>query len=51
MEAYTLTDKIMQYLNEDPHQFDFIAVNYANTDMVGHTGNFESAKRSSYNFV
>ncbi len=47
MEAYTLTDKIMQYLNEDPHQFDFIAVNYANTDMVGHTGNFESAKRSA----
>lgn len=47
MEAYTLTDKIMQYIDQDPYQFDFIAVNYANTDMVGHTGNFDAAKRSA----
>ena len=47
MEAFLVTDKILQYINEDPYQFDFIAVNYANCDMVGHTGSFDAAKRAT----
>ena len=47
MEVFTVTDKIMQYIDEDPNQFDFIAVNFANCDMVGHTGNFDAAKRAT----
>ena len=47
MEVFTVTDKLMQYIDEDPYQFDFIAVNYANCDMVGHTGNFDAAKKAT----
>ncbi len=47
MEAFTVADKVMQYLTADPYQFDFIAINFANTDMVGHTGVFDAAKRSA----
>ncbi len=47
MEVFTVTDKIMQYIDEDPYQFDFIAVNYANCDMVGHTGNIGAAKKAT----
>ncbi|QSZ41108.1 2,3-bisphosphoglycerate-independent phosphoglycerate mutase [Sulfurimonas aquatica] len=31
-------------LNAIDEQYDFIVVNFANGDMVGHTGNFEAAK-------
>lgn len=47
MEAFTVTDKIMQYIDKDPYQFDFIAVNYANCDMVGHTGSIPAAKKAT----
>ncbi len=41
MDAYTVTDEILKRLADNP--YDFIAVNYANGDMVGHTGNMEAA--------
>jgi 2,3-bisphosphoglycerate-independent phosphoglycerate mutase len=40
MEAYNVTDEIFKRLENNPYAF--IAVNYANGDMVGHTGNFEA---------
>lgn len=39
MSAEEITEKI-KYLIDD---YDFVIVNYANGDMVGHTGNYESA--------
>ena len=36
MSAYELTDKVVEAIQSE--QFDFICINYANTDMVGHTG-------------
>jgi 2,3-bisphosphoglycerate-independent phosphoglycerate mutase len=41
MDAYTVTDEILRRLDDNP--YDFIAVNYANGDMVGHTGNMDAA--------
>ncbi|GHV20561.1 2,3-bisphosphoglycerate-independent phosphoglycerate mutase [Planctomycetales bacterium] len=46
MEAFTVTDKIMQYLAQDPYQFGMIVVNYANCDMVGHTGQMFAAQKA-----
>ncbi|MBP5233946.1 MAG: 2,3-bisphosphoglycerate-independent phosphoglycerate mutase [Planctomycetes bacterium] len=46
MECFTVTDKLMQYLAEDPYQFDLIVVNYANCDMVGHTGQPDAARNA-----
>lgn len=37
MSAYLITEDLVRVINEE--RFDFIVVNYANTDMVGHTGN------------
>ncbi|MEL6924269.1 MAG: 2,3-bisphosphoglycerate-independent phosphoglycerate mutase [Bacteroidota bacterium] len=41
--------EITQAISEDirQHQPDFICLNYANTDMVGHTGDFKAAMRSA----
>ena len=39
MSAYLITDKLIEVMNN----YDFIVVNYANGDMVGHTGNLEKA--------
>ena len=39
MSAEEITEKI-KYLIDD---YDFVIVNYANGDMVGHTGNYEAA--------
>lgn len=39
MSAIEVTDKIINEIDN----FDFILVNYANGDMVGHTGNFDAA--------
>lgn len=36
MSAYELTDKVIKEI--ESRAFDFICINYANTDMVGHTG-------------
>jgi 2,3-bisphosphoglycerate-independent phosphoglycerate mutase len=41
MSAYEVTDKLVAAI--DSGRFDFIVVNYANTDMVGHTGNLDAA--------
>ncbi len=44
MEAYNVTDELLKRLENNPYAF--IAVNYANCDMVGHTGNFEASKKA-----
>lgn len=44
MSAYELLDKLLSALDED--KYDFIAVNFANPDMVGHTGSIEATKKA-----
>ncbi|MHB2150896.1 2,3-bisphosphoglycerate-independent phosphoglycerate mutase [Calditrichota bacterium LG25] len=44
MEAYRVTEELLKRLENNPYAF--ILVNYANGDMVGHTGDFEAAKRA-----
>ncbi len=44
MEAYNVTDELLRRLEDNPYQF--IVVNYANGDMVGHTGDFEAARKA-----
>ncbi len=44
MSAYEVTDKLVAAIESDA--YDLIVVNYANTDMVGHTGDFEAARRA-----
>jgi 2,3-bisphosphoglycerate-independent phosphoglycerate mutase len=41
MSAFELTDILIDRINADI--YDFIFVNYANPDMVGHTGNLEAS--------
>ncbi|MGN6671198.1 MAG: 2,3-bisphosphoglycerate-independent phosphoglycerate mutase [Candidatus Nucleicultricaceae bacterium] len=41
MSALELTDRLIQEI--DRNYFDFIVVNYANPDMVGHTGNIAAS--------
>ena len=41
MSAYLVTEKLLEELDKNEH--DVIILNYANTDMVGHTGVFEAA--------
>ena len=41
MSAYEVTDKLIQAMDSKEH--DVIVINYANGDMVGHTGNLEAA--------
>ena len=41
MSAYELTDKLLAKIDED--KYDLIVVNYANPDMVGHTGVMDAA--------
>ena len=40
MSADQLTDKVVEIITSqnDPHKYDLIVINFANTDMVGHTG-------------
>ncbi len=40
MSAYELTDALVEKIDED--QYDLIIANYANPDMVGHTGNLDA---------
>ncbi|MBD5333486.1 MAG: 2,3-bisphosphoglycerate-independent phosphoglycerate mutase [Bacteroides sp.] len=40
MSAYEVKDKLVEAINEQ--KYDFIVVNYANGDMVGHTGVYEA---------
>ena len=45
MSALEITDKLVDYIeNNKPN---FICLNYANTDMVGHTGVFDAAVRAT----
>jgi 2,3-bisphosphoglycerate-independent phosphoglycerate mutase len=44
MSALKILDKLLETLNQD--KFEFILVNFANSDMVGHTGNYEAAVSS-----
>jgi 2,3-bisphosphoglycerate-independent phosphoglycerate mutase len=41
MSAFEVTDKLVAAIRGG--KFDFIVVNYANTDMVGHTGDLKAA--------
>lgn len=45
MSALEITDKIVEEINT--HQPNFICLNYANTDMVGHTGVFTAAMHAA----
>ncbi len=45
MSAYGVTAAIIEAIEKAPA--DFICLNYANTDMVGHTGDFEAAKKAA----
>jgi 2,3-bisphosphoglycerate-independent phosphoglycerate mutase len=42
MSAYEVTDAVVEAINAD--KYDVIILNYANCDMVGHTGIFDAAK-------
>jgi len=44
MDAYNVTKELLSRLENNPYHF--IAVNFANGDMVGHTGDFEAAKKA-----
>jgi len=44
MEAYNVTAELLKRLEHNPYAF--VAVNYANCDMVGHTGVFEAARKA-----
>ncbi len=44
MSAYELTDELVRRIDTD--EYDMIILNYANPDMVGHTGVFEAAKKA-----
>lgn len=44
MSAKKLTDYVVGKLKKD--EYDFIALNFANSDMVGHTGNIKSAVKA-----
>ena len=44
MSAATLTEQLLPLLEKK--RFDFVCLNYANPDMVGHTGDFEATKRA-----
>jgi 2,3-bisphosphoglycerate-independent phosphoglycerate mutase len=44
MSAYTVTEKLLEHLDED--DYTFILVNYANPDMVGHTGVLPAAVKA-----
>ncbi|HEU0117270.1 MAG TPA: 2,3-bisphosphoglycerate-independent phosphoglycerate mutase [Alphaproteobacteria bacterium] len=44
MSARTVTDKVVEAVNAGT--FDFIVLNFANPDMVGHTGFFEAAVKA-----
>ena len=41
MSAYEVTDKVVEALEQD--KYDVVILNFANTDMVGHTGSLQAA--------
>ena len=44
MSAYEVTDKVVEAIKEQ--KYDTIILNYANSDMVGHTGNLNAAVKA-----
>lgn len=44
MSAYEVCDKLVDAINSE--KYDFIVVNYANGDMVGHTGIYEAIQKA-----
>lgn len=46
MSAFEVTEQVLERLNGNPTHYDFIVMNYANGDMVGHTGDFEAARQA-----
>ena len=44
MSAYEVTDKLLEAIDTD--KYDVIILNFANCDMVGHTGVFEAAVKA-----
>lgn len=44
MSAYEVTDKIVDVIRND--KYDVIICNFANADMVGHTGDFDAAVKA-----
>jgi 2,3-bisphosphoglycerate-independent phosphoglycerate mutase len=44
MEAYNVTEELLRRLADNP--YGFVAVNFANGDMVGHTGVFDAARQA-----
>jgi 2,3-bisphosphoglycerate-independent phosphoglycerate mutase len=45
MSAFPLTESVLNEINEN--QPDFVCLNFANTDMVGHTGDFKAAMKAA----
>lgn len=45
MSAFDLRDALLEVLEQE--DFDFICINFANTDMVGHTGVWEAAIKAA----
>ena len=43
MSAYLITDKLIQELDNN---YDLVVSNYANGDMVGHTGNYDATSKA-----
>ena len=44
MSAYEITEKVLDAINEE--KYDCIIMNFANSDMVGHTGNITAAEKA-----
>lgn len=44
MSAYEVKDKLVEAINDN--KYDFIVCNYANGDMVGHTGVYEAIEKA-----
>lgn len=44
MSAGLITKNVLSYLKK--HVYNFVAINYANADMVGHTGNLKATVRA-----
>lgn len=44
MSAYELTDRLVEAI--ESQKYALIVANYANTDMVGHSGNFEATQKA-----
>jgi 2,3-bisphosphoglycerate-independent phosphoglycerate mutase len=44
MSAYKVKDKVLEAIESD--KYDVIILNFANPDMIGHTGNYEAAVKA-----